>query len=337
MSRKQRIPLGLFSNARAGHAGTHRFRDAIRDRVRKKLPHVPQFDMISNQQVADAAQQLIALGVDAMIVLSGDGGLHRFLTAVIPVCRREGKKIPDIIRLPCGTVNYGDADMGLIGPDPLRTLDAVLHALEHGQRLNVIEFPILQVNEVYAFACGNGFVANFMGRYEHGRQPGQRLGLRRVAKVVGGLFAEELKAPFFGRSHPAVIQPFGAELVFIDGNGEPHAHPLGAYTAMIASTLTSVGMHLYPTPRARDRSDHFQFVGVRDGFWELAANYPEMFFGLPLKGDPVDRLATEVRIRYTSKRPPLMADGDVYAAELLPSEDVIRIYEERIRFIRSVR
>jgi hypothetical protein len=319
------IPAAFVSSPRSGD-GTDapRRRRSLKAFFARKAPGLKQHDVETVAQLKRLAQEFRDRGVKLVIHHVGDGGFRQYLTHVLPEYLKRGEEPPINALLDGGTQNVTHGDgLGVRGPDPLRTLEGMLDKLAHGDPLDVLHRNCLRVNghHLTMIYC-LGFITELLARYEEGRQPGEALGDLKAARVALEVFGEELRAPFLGRRRPSVIRPFLADIELRRGE-EIVARTQARLTGALANTLTGLGMHLYPSYRAIERYNHFHFLGIRRGFWGLAACVPNVWRGRPMPGDPIDEVVTEARLRYRGERPKFSVNGDT--PEHQPVEDVIAI------------
>ena len=304
------------------------------DRLRAKFPHVPVFDAYKKGELEWFTRMVVDYELELAIFMGGDGSVHIWLSKILPELIAKGKPIPQILIVPRGTLNNIARDVGVRGPDPHRTLQGIVDKLSQNAELNVCRRHVLQINDQFGFIYGTGAVANFLDRYYEGRKEGERLGVRRAFQVTVGVLKEEALAKLTRRrKRKAFAAPFRATVRLRNGE-EVQLHNDNEFIAFMVSTLTNVGMGCKPTYRALEKYERFHAIGVRDNFWRLVGNMPELFLGLPMKGNTLDEVVSEISIDYGDNPPTRIIDGEMYSPEDMPRTDVIRL-GPRLEFIRS--
>lgn len=302
-------------------------------RLRERLPYVPVFDAMKDGALEQFKETVLRHELDYVMLSGGDGSIHLWLTDILPDLVARGKAIPMIVIVPRGTMNNVARELGVVGPDPERTLRGIIDKIAAGADLDVHHRHVLRVNDLYGFVYGAGIVARLLERYYEDRRPGERLGIRRAAQVARVVLREEALAPLLARRRPSVAEPCLAGIRLRDGEKVLNV-PECPYTGLLAGTITYIGMGMKPTYRAIERHNAFHLIGVREPFWRIAKSLPEVLLGLPMKGDVLDEVASEAVIEFDGDPPGRMIDGEVYPADVLSLRDVIRL-GPRLRFVRS--
>lgn len=299
--------------------------------IKDKMPKVKYTNALDERECRGLEGRLRQRSADVIVFKGGDGTLQQWLTRLLPQLIAGKHKLPLIFIVKCGTQNVAAAELGVVGPDPKRTMTAIVEKLALGLDPDVSYRHVLRVNEAYGFIYGTGVVTNLLARYYQDRKPGQALGVRRSVQVAAGVFAEEIRALALRRAGPPIDQPFPAAVGIIGRDGSVIERK-GDYTGMIVSTLTQIGLHLQPTYRALEHHDTFHIVASQAPFWKMARGVPHIFLGVPSPIYAIDEVAREVRIRFCGSPPKRTLDAEWPDG---PSDEDVITLGPRLGFVRS--
>lgn len=237
-----------------------------------------------------AARTARGEGPGAVVVAGGDGSLSAATTALARAWAAWGPEglnapLPPLALLGGGTV--GTVARNWNGRSPsLRRLPAVLKALREG-RVTATPRPSLALDVdgvgYVGFIFGAGLVPRFFEAYDGGG---------RGLVAAAGLALRVAGRAMVGRDD-GVLALDGAR-VHVDGDRVL----AGGFRVLVASVVQDLGLHLRLTYRAGSLPTPLHVVGSSAPPAALARALPRVMAGLPLAGEPLDRLASLVVLAF---------------------------------------
>jgi hypothetical protein len=232
-----------------------------------------------------AGKRITEAGTDIVVIPGGDGSIQKNITAVITEHDRMRPRdpYPQIVILPCGTMNNVATYLGSTWSNPKRLAERIATKLARGQPLDVKHLAALRVNDQYCFIYGAGVVVNILEWYYEGRP---NLGPTRALKVVAAAFWQELLSMTrIRRRKSRLMAPVHAKVTLPIGN-EPPVSPFMSHTALLAGTITSVGMGCQAIPSADDLGC-FGLRSSQISFWRALMSVPQLWaaLGIPRTHD----------------------------------------------------
>jgi diacylglycerol kinase family enzyme len=250
--------------------------------------------------VPDAVEACLARGADVVAVNGGDGTLHGIVTALIPAYARTGKAVPPLALLRGGTMNTIAKSMKTAAGTPLSILERLTEKHRRGVSFETVARHTLDLNggAEYGFLFGMGLPVNFLRAYYDGKGRGPA----KATEVLGRLLASSLTG---GEYAGALFSPIPAS-VSLDG-GERARRP---YRAIMAATITEVGLGFAPFRRTVEKAGCFQIIAAAESPLRIAAQIHRLYRGARVSGDVLDALVKEARIE-TEGDADYMIDGEI--------------------------
>jgi diacylglycerol kinase family enzyme len=252
----------------------------------------------SREALDEVCAALAAEGVDTVAIHGGDGTLHVTLTAL---CRAYADAPPRVAILPAGTLNTVATGLRLLG-EPLELLDRLAAGHERGA-LQTFTRPLLRVGPHVGFLFGQGLVARFMDAYYATGAPSPATGAWLLARAAGsalwrGPFARGLFSPT-----PCAVEVDGARW------------PRDDSATVLAATVPEIGLGFAPGPRALERDDAFQIVGLHASPAQVVGLLPRIRLGRALPPERASSAMAGRAVLHGAGRWPYVVDGDVHHAE----------------------
>ena len=250
--------------------------------------------------VPDAVSACLGRRAEILAVNGGDGTLHAVVTALIPAYAKAGKTLPPIALLRGGTMNTIAKSMRTMAGAPLSILGRLAEKHRRGEPCRMVERHALDLNggAEYGFLFGMGLPVNFLRAYYEGKGRGPA----KATEVLGRVLASALTGGAYAR---AIFSPIPAS-VSLDG-GERVRRP---YRAIMAATITEVGLGFAPFRRTLDKLGHFQIIAAAESPLRIAAQIHRIYRGARVSGDVLDELVKESRIE-TEGDADYMIDGEI--------------------------
>jgi diacylglycerol kinase (ATP) len=257
--------------------------------ITKTVDHLPE-----------AAARCLADGVEVVGLSGGDGTLHAVTTELARVYAKAGKDVPPIALLRGGTMNTIAKGMKTLRGTPLSILDHLIERYRRQERFRIVPRSALDLDggREFGFLFGLGMPVSFLRAYYKGSGRGAAKG----AEVLGRLVLSTVMRSPYAR---AIFSPVPA-CVSVDG-GERRSR---RYTAIMAATVTEVGLGFAPFRRAPETPDRFQILAAAEPPLRIAAQIRRLYTGARLRGDVLDELAKETMIE-TERDVDYMFDGEI--------------------------
>jgi len=248
------------------------------------------------EEIGPALDALLAQGIDALVIVGGDGTMAGTLT---PLLRRfDAEEVPAIVPTRGGTVNTIATSLGARGA-PDRTLERLL---EEGATTTRLRAPLRVVAEaaepVYGFIFVNGAGARWLELY----YTDSRMGARGAASLVARVAASALVGGALARR---VFAPFDAELVVDD-----EAIARSRFTAIAASGVRDIGLGFTPFHSAGSDPERIHLVTTDAGPARLALELPALRAGW--RGSCLDHYSTRRSLLRTPQPQPWSLDADAF-------------------------
>lgn len=246
------------------------------------------------EEVGPALEALLALGIDALLIVGGDGTMAGTLT---PLLRRfAAEDVPVIVPTRGGTVNTIATSLGARGA-PDRTLGRLLEQGAPTARLLAPVRVVADAGEpVYGFIFANGAGARWLELY----YTDSRMGARGAAALVARVVASALVGGGLARR---VFAPFEADLV-VDGETIARRR----FTAMAASGVRDIGLGFTPFRSAGSDPERIHLATTDAGPARLALELPALRAGW--SGSCLDHYSTHRSLVRTPAPRPWSLDAD---------------------------
>ncbi len=287
--------IGIVSNPRARKNAE----DPARiERLRRTLDNEGVVrEALTFEEIADIAWEFRRSEIDILAIDGGDGTLHHTLSAFIPVY--SGTDLPLIALLRGGTMNTIANSLGIKGLS-----EAILRQTVRGVKgwapLEVVRTNALEVNDRYGFIFGMGFPVSLLNAYYQGGGRGRWKTVRVLLRILLSALDRESAESNFFRSLEADIWLDGEKL------------PVGSYTAILGSTVKSVGLGFKPTRWAGEKEGLFQILCLKMGPGRMALNALKVLLAMELRDERLfNRMATRSVI--SLKKPAdMQIDGEIF-------------------------
>jgi diacylglycerol kinase (ATP) len=306
--------IGVVSNPRAGKNARN---PARIERLRRTLGHEGVIREAETWGViSHIAQEFRDEGMDILVIDGGDGTLHHVVSAFISVYK--GEDLPPVALLRSGTMNTIANSLGIKGSSE-SILERVVGIVRGELPLEVVRTNTIKVNDRYGFIFGLGFPVSVLRAYYEGEGRGRGKSIRVVLKILLSMLERaETDRGFFN--------PFEAQ-IWIDGQ----QLPVATYTALLAATVSGVGLGFKPTRRARQEEGRFQSLCLGMGSTRIGLNAFRVLLGMELRGENLlDHMVTESVIKLR-KSTDMQIDGEIFANQ---REIQLRI-GPAVRFVRT--
>ncbi|MBU1535829.1 NAD(+)/NADH kinase [Myxococcota bacterium] len=287
--------IGIISNANA--------------RINKKYPSINRLintilgrrgeliQTFSLDELDVASKDFLKYKLDFIIILGGDGTIHKTLDALVNVTD-DPSEIPPILPLPAGTMNIIPTSLGLRG-HPLYNLVSSLIMYRHNIPLRAIRRNLLRVNDNYGFLFGIGGPVTILNlNYSLGksRTKSSMLLVRYFSSAfVGGELIQTLFEPLHFRCSI---------------NGEP-TRELDMHT-IFCSFAENLPFRWTLFPRAGWYKDRFEALffdyNIPQGLWGLF----NMWRGTLNEYKGFHRHLPSSLVMDFDKKVPYQLDGDLY-------------------------
>jgi hypothetical protein len=152
-------------------------------------------------------EEMISLNLKGWVMNSGDGGIHKFLSALYSMYDPSDKRIPPLFALPGGTINVHASMVGHRGvffSNPMEIMKRIirLNYMANGELMSVRK-PMLRVDDGIEARVGctiaNGAVSKYFEEYDNDsgfwKAVGQ-VGKRSSVFVLRELFEERYREYF---------------------------------------------------------------------------------------------------------------------------------------------
>jgi diacylglycerol kinase family enzyme len=246
------------------------------------------------EAVVPALDALLSQGIDALVIVGGDGTMAGTLT---PLLRRfPAEDVPVIVPTRGGTVNTIATSLGARGsPDR-----ALARLLEKGAAAPRLRAPVRVAADsgepLYGFIFVNGAGARWLDLYYEEA----RMGARAAASLVARITASALVGSGLARR---VFAPFEADLV-VDGEAIARRR----YTAMAASGVRHIGLGFRPFHSAGSDPERVHLATTDAGPARLALELPALRAGW--QGSCLDHFSTHRSLLRTPQPQPWSLDAD---------------------------
>jgi diacylglycerol kinase family enzyme len=184
----------------------------------------------SADAVVPAFTALASRGIEALVLVGGDGTLPGTLTPLLTHC--DAASLPAIVPTRGGTVNTVAGSLGARGT-PEDTVAALLRGDLAEQRRAVVRVVADGRDPIFGFVFANGVGVRFLELYYQ-----SAMGARGAFSVVSRISASALVG---GRLARRVFAPFAAELV-VDGERIGQRH----FTVIAAGAVRHIGLGFAP-------------------------------------------------------------------------------------------
>lgn len=237
--------------------------------------------------------------IDILGINGGDGSNHVTLTAFIE--EYGDTPLPKIALLRGGTMNTISNACGIKGSQAGLMMNLV-NKYREGVPFETIQRDTMKVGKRYGFLFGNGMIHNFLEAYYATGKPSPWMAFKLLTRgagssIVGGPLSKEMFKRFRAR-------------VIVDGEEWRHE----SYQAMVAGTISQIGLGFTPFYRCEERPHSFHFLGVITSPFGFVTAMPKIWFGKHVSSKKiVETVAeevifeSEVPLKYT-------LDGDTHVA-----------------------
>lgn len=262
------------------------------------------------QELDQVAAHVHAIRPEILVVNGGDGTLKSTMTAV---CRNYEKTptvpLPLIWLNAVGTENVTADDLGITGSNAalIERAKRIRAKIDAGLPLDVAHRHALKYNDEFGMLFGSGVPVNLLGAvYKHAA-----LGPRkRILKALSEALWPELAALATFRKSPRMLtRPVHAKITLPQGSDPPVA-PLMTHTAILAGTVSKIGLGFRGLPEALSKPGHLMLRSTDLGFWGLLGASPNMLMGLP-HPSIFDAVVPFVHIDYAEPTD-VTLDGEIY-------------------------
>lgn len=247
--------------------------------------------------ISRVAEEFKEREIDILCISGGDGTNHCTLTSFIDVY--GDTPFPKITFLRGGTMNTIAAAMRIKG-SPEDILSNIVEKYHFNESFEILERPVLKVNNKYGFIFGTGFINNFLDLYYHNGIPGPKKALKLMANTIGSTVIN-------GDLSKKLFEPYKCRII---ADGE--IHPFNEVVGLASSTIKYIGFGFNPFYRAYESLNKFQLLGFNTSARQFIRLLPTMFAGKPnlFKNDNFDLLSKEISLE--SDEPiPYQIDGDI--------------------------
>jgi diacylglycerol kinase family enzyme len=259
------------------------------------------------EELEETARAIAGRAVDVVVLAGGDGAAMHGLSALAQAY--EDRRLPHIALFPAGTVDTIARNTGARGTargSPLQLATAVKQGTARARAQPTLRVRDDRGGNRVGFIFGAGLVARFFELYN----ASPRRGRMHASQIVARLF--------FGSLHGSALAKRVLERqpgsLRVDGRPEGAS----AWSLVLASVLTDVGLHFRVTYRARENPPRFHVVASGLGPSALGRQMPLAIFGMPLVGEPkVDTLALSLEFAFGDDRGAYVLDGDVLRASVV--------------------
>ena len=257
---------------------------------------------VATQQIEDIneiARIFKEREIDILGINGGDGSNHVTLTAFIE--EYGDTPLPKIALLRGGTMNTISNACGIKGSQAGLMMNLV-NKYRDGVPFETVERDTMKVGPRYGFIFGNGLIHNFLAAYYGTGKPSPWMAFRLLTRgvfssLVNGPFAKEMFKRFKAR-------------VIVDGKQWHHE----SYTAMVAGTVSQIGLGFTPFFRCEERPHSFHFLGIKTRPLGFALAVPKIFFGKKVSSKKIEEAVAE-EVIFESEEPLLYTlDGDTHEA-----------------------
>lgn len=251
-------------------------------------------------EIDGVVEQCLRQNVDIIAINGGDGTLHSCISRIAPMYAEAGRELPLVALLRGGTMNTIAKGMKTISGTPLSIISRVADKYRRGERFFVAERHALDINDgqELGFLFGIGLPANFLDAYYEGKTTGPAKG----AYVLGRLVMSTMIWGPYARKVFHRVPAFVAA-----GGGES---PYENYTAIMAATVTEIGLGFSLFSRTLERENNFLVIAAAISPISYVAQLGSIYTGAPLKGAVFEKTTNEALIELRSDTS-YMIDGDV--------------------------
>ena len=270
----------------------------------------------SVDEIQDAVDECWDSQVDVVLLTTGDGGLHRFLSAFINryAQRRDNqgelRKLPLFATLRTGTANLVTGILGGRGK-PRRAVErffALLDRVRSREEIPRIRQKLLAVSDGvqqrFGFIAGVGLIHNFFLEYYRGKRHSILKFVKILSRMLVSLFTG---TPYLQR----LLTEVEARL-HLDEKRQRLSH-----YKMLAISAIDTRVVFFRAFRVSDYLDRIHIKGGSPSRLAIIRNIPNLLLNRRLRGrDLLDKLAAKVRLEreedfgYT-------IDGELYRAHML--------------------
>jgi len=307
-----KVRILINSNARAvksRKAPEQLFRSYASEKVIVRTTHAVE-------EIVAAVEECWESQVDVVLLTTGDGGLHRFMSAFVNVYgqRRdetgELRKLPLFATLRTGTANLVTGILGGRGKprEALPRLFALLDRVRSREEIPRIRQKLLAVSDGvqqrFGFIAGVGLIHNFFLEYYRGKR-------HSVLKFVQ-IFSHMLWSLFTGTPYLQRLLTAVEARLQLDETRQRLSH-----YKMLAVSAIDARIVFFRAFRVGEYLDRIHIKGGNPSRLAIIRNLPNLLLNRRLRGrDLLDRLAARVRLEreddfgYT-------IDGELYRARML--------------------
>jgi diacylglycerol kinase family enzyme len=237
--------------------------------------------------------------IDILGINGGDGSNHVTITAFIEEYGDD--PLPKIALLRGGTMNTISNACGIKGSQAGLMMNLV-NKYRDGIPFETIHRDTMKVGKRYGFLFGNGLIHNFLAAYYGTGKPSPWMAFKLLTR---GFFSSLVNGPFARE----MFKRFKAK-VTVDGKEWTHE----SYTAMVAGTVSQIGLGFTPFFRCEERPHSFHFLGITTPPAGFALAMPKIFFGKKVSPKKITETVAE-EVIFESDRPLLYTlDGDTHEA-----------------------
>jgi len=285
----------VLVNARAG--GVRRDPGAV-ERIRKRLPSDRLRLTGDPSEIEGALSELLASGVDTLVIVGGDGTAGGTLTVLARMLPPE--RLPRVVLAGGGTISTIARSLGA-RRRPDVNLSRWLSV--HEPSLETTR-PLIRVTPEggepsYGMIFGNGALCRWLEHYYRtrgGAMAASRLVTQSVASVLlGGPLARQLFEPVRG-------------VITIDDEPERELR----FTALAGASVRDIGLGFRPFHTAGQAADRFHWIETDSTGRQMSLEIPGQFFGRDRPGSRL-RHSSPSRVRLRTLRPlSYMIDADLF-------------------------
>jgi len=237
--------------------------------------------------------------IEILGINGGDGSNHVTLTAFI---EEYGETpLPKIALLRGGTMNTISNACGIKGSQAGLMMNLV-NKHRDGVPFETIHRDTMKVGGRYGFLFGNGMIFNFLQAYYDTGSPSPWMALKLLTRsagssVVGGPLSKGMFKRFRAR-------------VTVDGEEWPYE----SYQAMVAGTISQIGLGFTPFYRCEERPHSFHFLGIVTSPFGFVTAMPKIWFGKRVSPRKIVETVAEEVIFESDEPLKYTLDGDTHVA-----------------------
>jgi diacylglycerol kinase family enzyme len=267
----------------------------------------------SVDEIDEAVIECWEEGADVVILATGDGGLHRFMSGFISTYQNRAsqdgskKPLPLFATFRSGTANLITGILGVKG-EPLQAVRELFDRLQSAK--DAAELPRIRqkllsvsdgIQERFGFVAGNGAIYNFFEEYYQGSRYSIRKFLKILTKAVLSLFTG---TGYINR----LFAGMEARLAL-----DEKKQRIRQWKMMVVSAIDTKVV-FFRAFRIGNLTDRIHIKAGNPSRWAIIRNIPNLLFNRRLKGKQLlDKLATKVTFE-RDREFGYTIDGELYNA-----------------------